>query len=201
MLRGIVFIIIIVIMAAAPTMAYETEGRLGVTVKAGALAPLRDDFIDRTSDTDTDLAYGGGLIYGFTRHLAGELDVTHAPALDVTQGGLKVGEASMTDVSLGLQYRFAPETRIVPYLGAGFDFITGEFTNLTDDDFNLDWTVGGHVNAGIDWFLNKSIALSVDVRGVYAAKGSMESTSLDYDPTSLIATVGFRLLLPDDAMR
>jgi outer membrane protein len=160
------------------------------------LVPLSDEFID-TTETNSDLAYGGSLIYGFTRHLAGELDVTHAPSLDLKQSRSKVGESSLTNISLGIQYRFTPDNRVVPYLGGGIDMVKGEFVNVAGDKFDLSWTVGGHLNAGMDFFITKGIAFSADVRGIYAARGDVGSTRFHYDPTSFIGTIGFRLFLPE----
>ena len=67
-------------------------------------------------------------------------------------------------------------------------------------DSKLDWTVGGHVNGGIDYFLNRSIALNADVRGIFAAKSDIEQNGVKvgkFDPMSFVATVGVRLFLPE----
>lgn len=186
------------LLAAGPAWATDgIAGRFGVTVKAGVLVPLRSQLIETTSDTDNSLAYGGGLIYGLTRHLAGEVDITHGPSLKIKQSGLKVGEAAVTEISLGVQYRLTPDNRLVPYLGAGVDVIKGELANNGGERFDLGWTYGGHVNAGIDFFLTKGVAFTVDLRGLYAARGDVGSTGLDYDPTSFVGTIGFRLFLPE----
>ena len=198
MRRVILLTTITFILATGTAMAAGIDGRFGLTGKVGALVPLQDDFISSTTESKTGFAFGGGLIYGFCKNFAAELDVTHVSTLDVERSGLKVGDVSMTDVSLGLQYRFTPDNRLVPYIGAGADFITGEFTNESGNKFGLDWTAGGHVNAGIDYFVTKGIALNADVRGVFAAKGDMKSTNFEYDPTSFIGTVGIRLFLPEN---
>ena len=197
MFKTIFLTVAALFLAVGPALADGMDGRFGVTLKAGALVPLKDAFIEATSETKSGLAYGGGLIYGFSRHLAGELDVTHAASLGVRQSGVKVGEVSMTDIALGLQYRLTPDSRLVPYIGAGVDVITGELDNNNGDKFDLSWTVGGHVNVGIDYFITRGIALSADIRGVYAAKGDVGSSRLDYDPRCVIGTIGLRLFLPE----
>lgn len=182
---------------ASNVMAADIDGRLGISGKVGFAVPLQDDFITGTTDSKTGLAAGGGLIYGLNKNLAAELDITHVPTIDLEISGAKVGEGAFTDFSLGLQYRFTPDQRLVPYLGAGVDFITGDFKNQYDQKYDLDWTYGGHVKAGVDYFATKSIALNAELQGIFAAKGDVESTGLEYDPTAFVGTVGIRLFLPD----
>ena len=175
--------------------AESIKGRLGLTGKVGAIVPVRDSDIKGVNfETDAGFAGGGGLIYGFTDNLAAEFDVTHAPSLDANIAGTKAGEAQFTDISLGLQFRIMPGQRLVPYVGAGGDAIKGDIENST-----LDWTYGGHVNAGVDVFLNKSIALNLDLRGVFAAKSDIKQNGVTvgkFDPMSFVGTVGIRLFLP-----
>lgn len=189
--------ILMVILAAGNAMAAEIGGRIGLTGKVGVFVPAQDDFITDTTDAKAGFAAGGGLIYGLGRHLAAELDITHVPNIDVEQSGQKVGEASTTDISLGLQYRFAPASRLVPYLGAGVDFISGDFENQSDKSYDLDWTFGGHVNAGVDYFATRGVALTAEIKGIFAAKGDIKTTSAEYDPTGFIGTVGIRLFMPE----
>ena len=180
-------------------VAESIAGRLGITGRIGATVPLKDDFIGGTSDTKTGFAAGGGLIYGFSEHVSADVEAFHMPQLDVHANGVKTYEASVTDIALGLQFRFLPQSRLVPYLGLGPDFITGNLHHVSGVGYKLDWTYGGHVNFGFDWFINPSIAMTTDVRGVYAADGDVRSGSTkvsDYRPQWFMGTVGFRLMLP-----
>ena len=190
-----------IILATGTAMADSIDGRLGLSGKAGVLVPLKDDFIGSTSESKSGFAFGGGLIYGVSKNFAIELDATHVPTIDVKKSGIKVGEASITDVSAGIQYRFASDNRLVPYLGIGVDCFKGDFTNEFGNSFGLDWTVGGHVSAGLDFFINRGIALNADFRGVLAAKGDMKSTNVEYNPTSFIGTAGIRFFLPETAFK
>jgi len=201
MRRAILVATLILTLGGTSAMAESLAGRLGITGKAGAVVPL-EDLISGTSDSKTAFALGGGIIFGISRSLAAEIDVTHVPELDVEISGNKAYEASMTDVALGLQYRMASENRLVPFLGAGVDFIKGDLEHVSGANYDLKWTVGGHVNAGMDYFLNRGIAFTIDVRGLYAAKGDVESAGTkvgEYDPMSFIATAGIRLVLPESA--
>ncbi|MFZ3207583.1 MAG: porin family protein [Geobacteraceae bacterium] len=195
MRRVIVLTVIALSLVAGSAMAESIEGRLGLTGKLGVIVPLKDSDVGGASfETRTGFAAGGGLIYGFNKYLAGEIDIIHAPSMDVKIGGTKVAEAQFTDFSLGLQFRIMPDHALVPYLGVGGDAIKGDI-----DDTTLDWTFGGHVNGGIDYFLNKSIALNADVRGIFAAKSDIKQNDVTvgkFDPISFVATVGVRLFLP-----
>ena len=195
MRSAISFTLCLLLLFSSTALAESINGRLGLTGKVGGIVPTNDSDIKGVNfENSGGFAGGGGLIYGFTDSLAAEFDVTHAPSLDAKIGGAKVGETQFTDISLGLQYRIMPEKRLVPYLGLGGDAIKGDIENSS-----LDWTYGGHVNAGVDFFLNRSIALNLDFRGVFAAKSDISqngATVGKFDPMSFVGTVGIRLFLP-----
>lgn len=139
------------------------------------------------------------LIYGFGKNLAAEIDVNHALSLDVAVNGAKSFEATITDVALGGQYRLASGNRLVPFFGTGLDFVKGTLKAVNGAEYDMDWTVGGHVSAGVDYFVTSSIAFTAEVRGVLAAKGDINSAGTkvgEYDPKSFIGTLGIRLILP-----
>lgn len=180
-------------------MADSIAGRLGVTARVGATLPLKDDFVKGTSDTEAGLAAGGGLIYGFSEQVAGDVEVFHMPQLDVNTNGVKTFEAAITDVALGIQFRFFTRNCLVPYFGLGPDFITADLKHANGNSYKLDWTYGGHVNLGFDWFIRPGIAMTTDLRGVYAIDGDVMSGSTkvsEYRPQWFQGTVGFRLMLP-----
>jgi len=182
---------------AGNAMADSINGRLGLTGRLGLIVPLKDLTISgsESGKHDTGFAGGGGLIYGIGNNFALELEVIHAPATDVTSGGVKIGEQQTTDVSLGLQYRIMPERSFVPYVAVGADAIKGDIENST-----IDWTYGGHAGIGADYFINKSIAVTADFRYVIGAKSDIVLNGVTkgkYDPMSFIGTVGIRLFLPE----
>lgn len=200
-MRRVIFLATVTLTLIGSTaFAGSLNGRFGITGKGGALVPLNDDFIGDTSKSRTGFATGGGLIFGFCRDFAAEIDVTHVPKLDVEVSGHKVYEATLTDVALGVQYRVPTRSRMVPFFGAGVDFVRGELKYLTGTKYDLDWTVGGHIDVGADYFLTRGIALTADLRGVAAAEGDIESGDIKrghYQPMSFIGTVGVRLILPE----
>jgi len=203
MLKALILASAAIAIFCTGVQAADIDGRLGIYGKAGALVPLRDSFISSTSGADPGFATGGGVLFGLCRNLALELDVTRLTRSDVNLSGSKVFEASLTDVALGLQYRFG-SARMVPYLGAGADFIRGELASTQGSNYELDWTVGGHANVGIDYFLTRGIALNLEARGIYGADGDVNrggSRVGSYRPVCFVSTFGLRLFLPEDTFR
>jgi len=190
----------ILTLLTSTAMAESIAGRLGVTARIGATLPLKDDFIKGTSETNAGIALGGGLIYGFSEFLAADVEVLHMPQLNVQANGVKTYEAALTDVALGVQFRFLTKNKLVPYVGLGPDFITADLKHVNGASYKLDWTFGGHVNLGFDWFITPGIAMTTDVRGVYATDGDVLSNSTkvsEYRPQWFQGTVGVRLMLPE----
>lgn len=201
-MRYVSLLIILILCVTGSAFGASLDGRLGLTGKAGAFVPLQDDFVTSTSKTRTGVAAGGGLIFGFCKNFAAEFDVTRVPSLDVEISGNKAYEAALTDVAVGVQYRLASENRLVPFFGVGADFVRGSLKHVLGATYTLDWTEGGHVNAGLDYFLTNGIALSAEVRGLVAFDGDVKSSGVkvgQYNPMSIIGTVGVRLILPESA--
>lgn len=197
-------LVIFCTLIASFAMADTIANRLGITGRAGFAAPLNDDFINGTSETKTGFAGGGGLIFGFNNYLATEVDVIQLVKLDVKNNGVKTFEASLTDIGVGLQYRIIPDGKVVPYIGAGADFIKGNLKHVNGDEYDMDWTYGGHACAGVDWFLTKGIALTAEARMVRAISGDILSGSTkvsEYDPFWVQGTIGIRMFLPENFWR
>jgi len=197
MRRFIILIPALLSLITCNAMAASIDGMLGLTGRAGVIVPLKDSDINGTSfETEAGFTGGGGLIYGISKNLAVELDVMHATSLDVKIAGSKVGDAQSTDIALGIQYRFLEDRRLVPYVGIGADFIKGNI-----QDSSLDWTYGGHMNGGIDFFITKCIVLTAEVRYVAGVKSDIIKNDIivgKYDPMNIVGTLGVRLFLPKD---
>jgi outer membrane protein len=219
----LVFIVTAALLCTLPEASHadSIKGRLGVTGRLGLMVSSDIDYTGITPYTiipsitvvelqknnakaETAFVGGGGFIYGVTDHFAVEVDVTHTPEIDYDiYSGLKALEITTTNVSLGLQYRFLPENRLVPYLGGGVDFILSDGKYLTGDQLNIDTVMGGHVNIGADFFVTKRIALNADFRGVLGPKANIyiqnsslsEAFNAEYDPNSFVALFGVRFFL------
>lgn len=207
--RILVTTILALVLASGIACAESIAGKFGITGKGGVVVPLRDRFISSSTITgnaegQSDFAGAGGFIYGIGEHLALEIEALRVPNMDIEIAGSKAYEASFTDLSLGLQYRFSPQGRLVPVLGAGADFVKGDLDSTTGAGYSLDWTVGGHANAGLDYFITPGIALALDFRGIYTTRGDINLGDVKvgkYDPLSFVGTLGVRLFLPESAFR
>lgn len=167
-------------MTAGTAMADSISGNLGVTARVGILSPSE-------SDTDNGFVVGGGLIYGIDNNIAVDLEVSR------TEFGSNTGDYGITDVSAGVQYRFAStRSPMVPYLGLGLNFLSSD-----SDFYDIDSTVGVHVKAGFDYFLQRNLALTAEAKMIAAAKADTTdnwtgNSVTKFDPSSLSATAGLR---------
>jgi outer membrane protein len=219
MKKYLLFIATAAVVCALPgiSLADSIKGKWGVTGRVGLMAPSDIEFTAVTgyaiapslnvavinigkAKADTTFAGGGGFIYGVTDNFAVEVDVTHTPRINYDYSGQKLFEITTTNVSLELQYRFYPENALVPYLGVGADFMISDGTYQSGDTMNIETLVGEHVNAGVDFFVTKRIALNADFRSILAPRADIhtQNASLlkaEYDPISFVALFGVRFFL------
>ena len=170
-------------LSAGTVMADSIMGRLGVTGRMGFIVPSDSSGVATgVIGTNTDFIGGGGFIYGVTDSVAAELDITHAG----------FSNFDSTNISLGAQYRFTklPMKELVPYAGAGLDIL------LNGADFgSVDDTVGVHLSAGADYFIQKQLAVTAEMKGVLAPDADITVSGLkvgNFDPTSFSMTFGIR---------
>lgn len=178
-------------MTAGAAVADSIKGRVGVSGKIGFLIPTDNDAEFINNRTDPGFIAGGGLIYGLDNHIAVELDVTR------TEFGSDTGDFGITNVSLGGQYRFALTNRqLVPYLGAGLDILFSDYDVNGGARSDVDTTAGVHISGGVDYFLQKNLALTAEVKLVAAPDTDITDSSGvhqgNFDPTNLSTTVGIR---------
>jgi len=200
MSRYVLVVVMLLVLAPTAAMADSVANRLGASVRLGAMLPFNDDFVKGATGTTASFAVGGGLMYSFGDLIAAEVEVLQMPKLDVKSGGVKSYEASITDVSMGVQLRFLTKNSIVPYLAIGPDLITADLKHVNGATYSLDWTYGGHLGIGADWFLTPGIAMNLDLKGVYAADGDVLSGGASvskYRPQWFQSTVGLRMFLPE----
>jgi outer membrane protein len=174
----------LLVLATGAAMADSIMGRIGVTGRVGFNVPSDSSSIATgVIGTNTSFIGGGGFIYGITDSFAAELDITHA--------GFK--NFDITNISLGAQYRYIhlPIKELVPYAGAGFDILLNGI-----DIGSVDNTVGAHLSAGVDYFIQKQLALTAEVKGVLAPNADIKSAggikAGEFDPTSFSMTFGAR---------
>lgn len=171
-------------MAAGTNASDSIAGRLGVTGRLGFLVPANNDF----GGTDTGFVGGGGLIYGFTNNIAGDLEITH------TGFGSDFGvNFDTTDFSIGVQYRCLelPIRHLVPYAGFGLDILV----NGADSGLDVDTVAGVHLKGGVDYFLTRELALTSEIKGVVAPDADIRDRGIkvgNFDPNSFSMTFGVR---------
>lgn len=170
--------------------AESIENRIGVTGRMGFIIPADSDFDDFQIDMDAGFIGGGGVIYGLDKNIALELDVTHTWFDGERPSGLDMGEFSITNLSLGAQYRFiVAEPGLTPYAGGGLDILFNDYSEANVDD-----VVGIHVSGGVDYFLARDIALNAEVKAVVAPDADIEGGGRggNFDPSSISGTFGIR---------
>lgn len=179
-------------MTAGTAMADSIKGKVGLTGRVGFLNPADNKAEFYNNSTDSGFVAGGGVILGLDDHFAAELEVTQA------NFGSERGDFGITDVSFGVQYRFALQQRqLVPYLGAGLDILANDFDAKDGYKYDVDTKIGGHVKGGFDYFLQKNLALTAEAKIVIAPDADItDRQSGDnwgtFDPSSFSTTVGLR---------
>lgn len=195
MRKFIIFAALLALVSMVPgvAMADNIKGRFGVTGKVGFIIPSDNEaeFGFGTNNTDAGLVVGGGLLYGIDDHFAAELDVTNS------YFDSEFGDFDVTDISFGGQYRFTNmrDRRLVPYLGAGLDIISTDY----DPDFggrrHVDTTWGVHVSGGVDYFVEKHVALTAEAKAVLAPDADITEDGFhsgDFDPSNFSTAIGVR---------
>ena len=185
----------IVTASASSAMAENIASRVGMTGRIGFIIPSDNDFDDRKLEADAGFVGGGGLIYGYDRNLAVELDITRTEFSSNRVSGQNEGDFGITNISLGAQYRFIePQPKLVPYVGAGFDILLTEHTRPIGTKANVDNTFGVHLSGGVDYFFQKGIAVTAELKAVLAVEADISTSSGTghFDPSSLSGTVGVR---------
>ncbi len=178
--------------AGTATAADSIKDRLGVTGKIGFTVPADTDLALGTAvpraHTDTGFIGGGGFIYGITDNIAAELDIAHAGF-----GSSEGIDFDVTNISFGVQYRFlnVPIRHLVPYAGGGLDILL----NGANGGIDIDNVVGVHAVAGVDYFIQRQLALTTEIKGVLAPNADITvggNRVGNFDPDSFSMTFGVR---------
>jgi outer membrane protein len=182
-------LVAVLTLAAGAALADNIAGRIGVTGRLGFVVPADSDLFGLNVSTDTGFIGGGGLIYGLTKDIALEFDITHSAF-----GSSPGVDFDTTDISFGGQYRFVdlPMRQLVPYAGGGLDILVNGVSNGLD----ADTVVGVHVKGGADYFITRDVAANVEMKGILAPDADIhDPTGLkvgNFDPMSFSMTFGLR---------
>ncbi|UFS71626.1 porin family protein [Geomonas sp. RF6] len=178
------------VLLAGNLWAQDLQGRVAVTGRIGAMIPA-DGTADVPAgkviiDTDAGFVGGGGVLFGVNEEIAIEMDVTHA-----SFGTSAWGDVDLTTLAFSAQYRLPERNQIVPYLGGGVDVLMPDIS-----DGSADTVMGVHLAAGLDFFLNRQLAINVEVKGTEGFESDLRANDGrkigNFDPTNLSTTVGAR---------
>jgi outer membrane protein len=175
---------------AGTAAAEDLRGRIAMTGRVGVINPANSERADRDGtlvvSTDAGIIGGGGFLVGVDENLAVDVEVTRS---SYTTYGL--GTAGVTDLGVGLQYRFPERRRFVPYGAAGLDVLINDLS-----DRFTDTVVGFHVAAGVDYMLLRDVALNAELKGVEAFSADVRGYNGvkvgEFDPTNVSLTFGAR---------
>lgn len=134
------------------------------------------------------------ITYFFTPNIAAELILGTTPHDVKTTGAanLDLGRVWLLPPTLTIQYHFAPEGKIRPYIGAGVNYTI--FYGQDDDkapvtSVDYDNAFGWALQAGVDIPLDDHWALNVDVKQIFL------STTATVNPLGVKADVDINPLL------
>jgi outer membrane protein len=171
---------LLVAASSGAALADSIKGTLGLTGKLGLINPADSKRGNTIIDTDPGFILGGGMIYGFDNNAAFEMEISHA------WFDFGSTDATLTDLAVGLQYRFTPESKMVPYLGAGFDVLMPDV-----DGDSVDTTLGAYVKGGVDYFIERNIALTGELKLTGGLEADIDGGG-KFDPSSVALTGGIR---------
>lgn len=185
-------IALMTMLTGSNAMAENLQGRFAISGRTGLVIPA-DSERNRVGisekvvvETDPGFIIGGGLFYGVDQHVALELAVDHS----VFDAG-SFGTAKVDTVSIGGQYRFNDRDYMVPYLAGGVDIIIPDFS-----DFDVDTVLGVHLAAGFDYFLNKNLAVTAELKGLQSFDTDIKDRTGkqgDFNPSNISTTLGIRV--------
>ncbi len=181
------------ILALSVTSAFAAAGETVLRLKAIQVEP---DVSGDIPGIDVDGATGGEI--GFTGFLSDHwaLDLgVGTTKHDVKFFNTNSGSLRILPVNLLLQYHFAPNGGIRPYIGAGGNYTHFYDINVTGNLADVDRNVFGPVaQVGLDIPLGKTLLLNLDVKKIWLDTdvSGVVNGNLKLDPWVYGAGLGFR---------
>jgi len=172
--------------------AQAAEGDLFVRVRAIDVAPSASSSIAGL-DVKSQAAPELDFTYFLTKNLGTEL-ILGTARHDVTLNGANVGKVSHLPPTLTLQYHFAPDADVRPYVGAGINYTRFYDVSLANGAITMDKnSVGGALQLGVDFAVGKNAFINLDVKKIYIQSDLFSAgakiTTLKIDP--VVFGVGF----------
>jgi OOP family OmpA-OmpF porin len=143
--------------------------------RAGAfsVSPFIGGYVfEGNQDIDNDLAYGIGLGYYFSDHLAAEAAFNF---VDTNFDGPLGNDLNLYSYHIDMLYHFRPSGKLVPFVALGAGALSYEPEHAKNDtDF------AGNYGVGLQYFLNDNVALRCDVRHLLTFDSSEKYNNLLY---------------------
>lgn len=167
--------------ALAPGLGLAQEGKLLVRARGVYISTAdKSDAIPSLRVPDDAITVSKKLIpevdftYFLGKHVAAELILTYPQKHDVEVSGTKIGSFKHLPPVLSLQYHFAPEAAVRPYLGVGANLTIISNVDLAVPGvgaLDLESTsIGVAAQGGLDIKLGPKVFLNADVK--YVTLGS-----------------------------
>jgi outer membrane protein len=149
-------------------------------------------------DVDTQTTLELDFSYFVTNNLALEL-ILATKKHEVTAGGVPIGSVKHLPPTLTLQYHFAPQATVRPYLGAGINYTRFYDVSLGNGAFTVDKSSWGPaLQAGVDIQLDKRFFLNIDIKKIWmdtdvkATATGATAANLEIDPVIIGIGLGLK---------
>ena len=133
--------------------------------------------------------------YFFSKNIGAEL-ILGTARHKVTLNGANLGKVNHLPPTLTLQWHFAPDSKIRPYVGAGVNYTHFYNVDLAGLDIDRN-SFGGALQAGVDIAVSDNGYINLDVKKVYISTKVKTTagayvTDLDINPVILGVGYGWR---------
>ena len=198
-MKHVVAVLFLVLQFGIQSVCHADQGDWLVRVGGSTVDPKSNNHSVVSVDSGTMLTFNGTYMvrprWGI--ELLAALPFEHD--IDLVGGG-KVAKTKHLPPTLSLQYHFAPDAKVSPYLGAGLNltlFFDESTTGALDgSSLSLGTSVGVAFQGGMDIALNEKWFLNVDVRYMEIdTKAKLDGASLGkvhIDPWVYGINLGYR---------
>jgi len=137
------------------------------------------------------------ITYFFTSNIATELILTYPQKHNVSLDGNNIGSFKELPPTLTVQYHFNPTGTWRPYVGAGINYTNISSVSILNGAGSLEHSsVGGALQAGIDFAVDKNWSINLDVKKVQIRSdvsiSGTKVSNVQVDPLLVGFGVGYR---------
>ncbi|NOT82611.1 MAG: OmpW family protein [Gallionella sp.] len=115
---------------------------------------------------------------------------------DISLNGAALGTVGVLPPTLTVQYHFAPDATVSPYLGAGLNYTRFYSVSLSSPLSVKNSSTGGAIQAGLDYKINKDMFVNIDIKKIYmetdVTNAGAYLTTLKIDPVVIGVGLGWK---------